>query len=196
MTRTEILNAIARQIGARRYVEIGVRNPGDNFDLIQVAEKVGVDPVAARPDILAMTSDAYFASNPEPADLYFIDGLHERYQVWTDIHRALCRLSPRGVVVVHDCLPCSLDAMTETKPNNGRPWNGTVWQSWVELRRMSTMESFCVPNDYGCGVVWWGANTAQYTEGIPAASEYLANFPKYARTAPLAAVLASLEARP
>lgn len=181
MTRTEILNAIARTIGARRYVEIGVRNPGDNFDLIQVAEKVGVDPVAARPDILAMTSDAYFASNPAPADLYFIDGLHTAEQAGRDFANAGLCLSPGGVIVLHDCLPQSTAAMGPIKPAGGGPWNGTVWQSWLAIRRMHAWESHCIFEDHGCGVAWRAPNTYILETGPVTAEQYLANPFKYAR---------------
>lgn len=196
MTRTDILNAIARTIGAQTYCEIGVRNPGDNFDLIEVAHKIGVDPVPARPDILRMTSDQYFAGNPEPRDLYFIDGLHTMEQAHNDWVHAGAHLTPRGVIVLHDCMPASVEAMAPIKPANGRAWNGTVWQAWLTIRGFATWESYCVPADHGCGVTWRGANSSRMTAPALEPVAYLANAPAFARATPLATVLAALEARP
>lgn len=196
MTRTAILNAIARTIGAKTYVEIGVRNPADNFDRIEVAHKIGVDPVPARGDILAMTSDQYFASAPAKADLYFIDGLHTADQAQCDFVTAGQYLTPRGVIVLHDCLPRSLAAMTETKPPGGGPWNGTVWRAWLEIRACPGRESYCVSDDHGCGVAWSAPNSSPLAGPALTPEAYLANAPALARVAPLSAVLAALEARP
>lgn len=199
MTRTDILNAIARTIGAQRYCEIGVRNPADNFDLINVPVKIGVDPRPARGDILPMTSDEYFEGNPAPCDLYFIDGLHEQYQALRDFLNAQRRLTPRGVIVMHDCRPSSIEAMSETKPDNGRPWNGTVWRAWLEIRSFLNAESFCVPHDHGCGVAWAGQNTNPAGKWAWVAQEsmdyFLRNRDAYTRSATLPEVLAALEAR-
>jgi hypothetical protein len=203
MTRTDILNAIAKTIGAKRYVEIGVRNPGDNYDRIEVEHKTGVDPVPARGDILRMTSDQYFAAKPEPADLYFIDGLHTAVQVDTDLRNALA-LSPRAVVVLHDCLPRSLEAMTPEKPANGRPWNGTVWRTWWYLGTVAPWTSYCVDADHGCGVIWaqprdYGATLNGFVTD-PKEHLIALNSPTMAvpllRIRPLSFILAALEARP
>lgn len=196
MTRTDILNAIARTIGARTYCEIGVRNPADNFDRIEVATKIGVDPVPARGDILAMTSDEYFSGAVSMADLYFIDGLHTRDQAHNDWVNAGARLAPRGVIVLHDCMPASVDAMAPIKPANGRAWNGTVWQAWLTIRGFAPWESYCVPADHGCGVTWRGANSSRMTAPALEPAAYLANAPALSRATPLATVLAALEARP
>ena len=37
-------NKIIRFYKYKNYLEIGVRNPADNFELIQVDNKIGVDP--------------------------------------------------------------------------------------------------------------------------------------------------------
>lgn len=196
MTRTDILNAIARTIGAKTYCEIGVRNPADNFDRIEVATKIGVDPVPARSDILRATSDQYFASCPKWADLYFIDGLHTDYQSARDFGNAALCLHPGGVIVLHDCLPRSLAAMAPVKPLGGGPWNGTVWKTWLAIRGFHAWESYCIPDDHGCGVAWRAKNSALGNPVLPDDATFLANAVNLVRAAHLPAVLAALEARP
>lgn len=195
MTRTDILNAIAKTIGARRYVEIGVRNPADNFDLIQVTDKVGVDPRPARGDILAMTSDAYFAARPEPADLYFIDGLHDELQAYADFVHAGVSLWPRGVIVMHDCLPRSLAAMAPEKPAGGGAWNGTVWRAWQSAAHCPGWDSMLVADDHGCGVIWRGVRQRGAPFRAVSEQDFLAMGDHLKDVNPLAAVLAALEAR-
>lgn len=43
-TRIDIINEIAKQTDAQTYLEIGVRNPGDCFDQVQIPQRWGVDP--------------------------------------------------------------------------------------------------------------------------------------------------------
>ena len=104
MNRTDIINAIARKIKAKSYLEIGVDN-GINFASIKCDRKVGVDPNPRMPGIHPMTSDTFFAQNDETFDLIFIDGLHIFEQVYRDIENALKVLNPNGYIICHDTNP-------------------------------------------------------------------------------------------
>src|SRR5690242_7674998 len=62
-SRTDVLNVIAYQAEARRYLEIGVRDRLSNFDRVLVPIKHGVDPAPARGRVdYCMTSDEFFAT--------------------------------------------------------------------------------------------------------------------------------------
>ncbi|MCZ2339079.1 MAG: class I SAM-dependent methyltransferase, partial [Chitinophagales bacterium] len=97
-------------------LEIGVRNPNDNYNKIMADVKYSVDPgveFKENPVDFKMTSDAFFERlrNGEHIDrnirfeLIFIDGLHLADQVDRDIEHALAFLKDDGFLVMHDCNP-------------------------------------------------------------------------------------------
>jgi len=133
MTRTDILNAVIERTGARSYLEIGVRNPADNFFRVRCARKTGVDPANERAlgvgwAIHPMTSAQYAATSPPPVDIIFIDGDHTAAGAAYDLatFAPLCRLA----LVAHDCWPGEGEDTGPVKPADGRPWCGGVWQAW------------------------------------------------------------------
>ena len=89
-TRTEVINFLLSTFDREtNYLEVGVRNPADNFNKIRAHRKRGVDPGAeflANPVDFRLTSDDFFAAlragrlpGIEPAirfDVVFLDGLH------------------------------------------------------------------------------------------------------------------------
>lgn len=174
-SRTELLNHLVTARGYRRYLEIGVRNPRENFNHVRAAEKAGVDPAPQRPISHVMTSDEFFArhrSEPgaQPYDLIFIDGLHLADQVERDILNGLAALSADGTIVLHDCNPLTADAQTDDYDGK-KHWNGTVWKAVVKLRATRPdLAMWVVDIDEGCGVVRRGtqvtfaAPTVDYTE--------------------------------
>jgi hypothetical protein len=172
MNRTDVLNALVRAYGLTAYLEIGVRNPRDNYELVRCHDKTGVDPAVSAPGVERMASDAFFAGlgrrgRGRPRrdfagaprrtwGLIFIDGLHQEDQAARDISNALRHLAPGGAVVVHDCNPQSEDAAAPQKPPGGGPWNGTVYRAWLQFRasdRMYVYHAVCVDCDHGCGVI-------------------------------------------
>ena len=63
-SRTEIINFLLSALNREtNYLEIGVRNPDDNFNLIKADSKYSVDPgveFEENPVDFPMTSDAFF----------------------------------------------------------------------------------------------------------------------------------------
>ena len=171
MTRTDILNYLAKKNNAQTYLEIGVRIAKHNFDKINIKNKIGVDPgvegVAEATHI--MTSDVFFEKNNEFFDIIFIDGLHEATQVERDINNSLKFLTPNGYIVCHDLNPLieghqlPLDdtrrkLFVKEQKEKGNPsygaWNGDCWKAWVKFRTTAKdLEMFVVDTDYGCGVL-------------------------------------------
>lgn len=156
--RWDVLNHIAKRIGARRYLEIGVAD-GSCMRQIDVAEKWGVDPnpsieaVKASTVFVPRTSDEFFATIAERAgkfDLVFIDGDHIAEQVLREVASAIKLLSTRGVIVLHDCNPHT-EAMQEVPARVGE-WTGDVWKAIVRLRRSGYILRV-VNSDYGVGIL-------------------------------------------
>jgi hypothetical protein len=101
MYRSEIINQIIKTKSLTKYLEIGVRNPDDCFNFINIELKDGVDPGFENPDNpvkYPYTSDDFFVrlennlldKSPDfKWDLIFVDGLHLSYQVEKDVLNSL-----------------------------------------------------------------------------------------------------------
>jgi hypothetical protein len=163
MNRTDIINAVARKIRAKSYLEIGVDN-GINFANIKCSHKVGVDPNPQMPGIHSMTSDDFFAQNVETFDLIFIDGLHIFKQVYIDIENALKALNPNGYIICHDTNPPTKER--QLVPWTGGDWNGDCWKAIVEMRKERIdLDITTVDTDEGITLITKGFQTPICIEG-------------------------------
>lgn len=176
--RTDLLNHLATKYNLKRYLEIGVQSPMQNFDKIICEYKVSVDPDPNAQASFCMTSDEFFElriieradlvsasisyediggpsqvnlSNVkyQKYDLIFIDGLHTGEQVKKDFENALQILSPNGFIVLHDCNPLKEEHTLVPRPSPTGHWNGDVYKFAVNL---SNEYSFTVDIDNGCRV--------------------------------------------
>lgn len=142
------INALARRLGAQRYLEIGVRT-GSTFRQVQTAERVGVDPcfqfdtqevVNESTHLHAITSDQYFAESAgdRPFDITFIDGLHVFEQVVRDLTNTLARSTPRSAILIDDTVPVDVYSAHRQQAVAGRlrreaggtsgAWHGDVFK--------------------------------------------------------------------
>ncbi len=162
MKRTDIINHLIEKNGYKNYLEIGIRNPRDNFDKIIIKSKDGVDPVwACEPlngRMFEMESDYFFKFYTENIfyDIIFIDGLHLMEQSDKDIQNSLNVLSEGGVIVMHDCNPITEFRQREVYEVDGEfpPWNGTVYKSLIKLRcTRDDLDVKVVDTDEGCGII-------------------------------------------
>jgi hypothetical protein len=149
------------RFGYSRYLEIGIRNPNDNFNRIKATTKDGVDPKGKCN--YPMTSDAFFEQldKEKRYDIVFIDGLHEAYQVTKDIFNAAAHLAPNGTIVMHDCNPPDeWHQRPVSEYKFSQPWNGTCWKSYAHHRLHNPrMAMWCVDTDWGVGVIRKGSQT-------------------------------------
>lgn len=161
-TRTDLINHLIASKGYRRYLEIGVRDPRQNFDKVRAQDKHSVDPDPQRPVTHKLPSDDFFAqraasADRAPYDMVFIDGLHIADQVERDIVNSLDALAPDGTIVVHDVNPMSREAQIDVY-TPGAHWNGSVWKAWAKLRATRADLFMCVIDmDEGCGVIRRGS---------------------------------------
>ncbi len=156
MKRTDIINELIAMFNYETYLEIGVRNPDDNFNKIKCKNKIGVDPdFRAKPTHL-MTSDQFFAENNKKFDLIFIDGLHTEFQARCDIVNAFHCLTKNGTIVIHDCNPTS-EAMQKVPPVQEQ-WTGDVWKAFIYFRTsVVDLNMFVIDTDYGVGIIRFGS---------------------------------------
>ena len=172
--RYNIINHLAARFGYKSYIEIGLRNPRDCFDIIMIESKDSVDPGFESDINLAkykFTSDEFFSNleagnldkpNDFKWDVIFIDGLHRSFQVEKDIENSLRHLSDNGTIVLHDCNPPTeyhaRCAFSDLSTAAGGYWNGTVWKAIYKLRCTNPDVDVCVVDeDWGCGIVRRGS---------------------------------------
>ena len=163
MPRSEVINSIISVINASSYLEIGVRNPADNFNLIKCDIKHSVDPgmeFDENPVDFPVTSDTFFEGvlpgSQGTYDVVFIDGLHHADQAYRDIGNAISRLSPSGVVILHDCMPPTRWHARYIRTLNGPArfeWNGTTWKAFWRFALESEFACNLLPLDFGLGVI-------------------------------------------
>ena len=152
MYRTKIINFLIRKHNYKSYLEIGVNNPEDNYNLVECEKKECVDPYTADsfsisnlPDLsnnnvasfltYRMTSDEFFSKVNKKYDLIFIDGLHTEEQSSRDLMNAMLHLNPGGKIVLHDSCPYHEEYQVENgeEVGIGIPWLGQVWKTIYKL---------------------------------------------------------------
>jgi hypothetical protein len=168
-SRTDVINYLLENIGGNTsYLEIGVRNPEDNFNLINASEKYSVDPgieFDRNPVDFQMKSDDFFNSLSKNEvlnaqikfDIIFIDGLHLADQVDRDITNCLRHIKDSGFILLHDCNPPTEWHARETYEFYHTPaygsWNGSVWKAFLKWRSNTSVYSCCIDTDWGLGVI-------------------------------------------
>jgi hypothetical protein len=178
--RTEIINfLLSLKEEDTTYLEIGVRNPEDNFNHIKATTKYSVDPgveFLENPADFKMTSDDFFKrlsgnellSNDIKFDVIFIDGLHLAEQVDRDIMNALGYIKDDGFIVLHDCNPPTQWHAREYFRFNYSPaqgyWNGTTWKAFVKWRCNPAVYSCCIDSDWGVGILSKSRHIGKNTE--------------------------------
>ena len=160
--RVRLLNQLIQSRGFTSYLEIGVGS-GRTFHAVHASRKVGVDPLGHVG--VKATSDRWFARNRQRFDLVFIDGLHHKDQVLRDVQNALHVLTPRGIVVLHDCLPSGRRQQQCPRPPGLSAWNGDVWKAVVELRRRPDLDTAVLDEDHGLGVLFPRPNSSPLAVG-------------------------------
>lgn len=169
-SRTEIINFILQTFNKTEtsYLEIGVKNPNDNFNKIQSIIKYSVDPgieFKENPVDYKLTSDVFFEKLRKGEilnqnvnfDVIFIDGLHLAEQVERDLTNSLDFISNDGFVILHDCNPPTEFHSRETYGYFISPatcfWNGTTWKTFFKYRQRNDIYSCCIDTDWGVGII-------------------------------------------
>ena len=184
-TRTDILNYLLSLLHRETsYLEIGVRNPNDNFANIHANTKFSVDPgveYKENPVDFRMTSDEFFRhlqsgeilSRYMQFDVIFIDGLHLAEQVDRDVANALKFVKEDGFIVLHDCNPPTEWHAREDYYFPLSPaklyWNGTTWKAFLKYRFDDSLNSCCVDTDWGVGIL---SKSRKLGKAIPACNPY------------------------
>lgn len=160
--RWDIINYIATKITNPAYLEIGT-SIGENYYKIKINNKECCDPIK-REGInytYTMNSDDAFVKikqQNKKYDIIFIDGLHCKNQVHSDIKNALSCLNKNGYILIHDCNPPTyLHARYphENFPEHfNSPWNGNVYQGFIKFKLENpTIFTRVIDTDWGIGII-------------------------------------------
>jgi hypothetical protein len=169
-SRTTIINFLLQLTSSENYLEIGVRNPNDNFSHINCTNKYSVDPgleFKKNPVDFKLTSDEFFEKlegnklqqfkKDIKFDVIFIDGLHTSGQVEKDIQNSLKYIKDSGFIILHDCNPPTEFHQRENYLFRNSPaggfWNGTTWKAFYKYRHLKGLYSVCFDTDWGVGVI-------------------------------------------
>jgi hypothetical protein len=159
---------LSKLSGETTYLEIGVRNPEDNFNHIIADKKYSIDPgieFKGNPLHYKITSDEFFElladnrilSSLIKFDLIFIDGLHLAEQVDRDISNAMKYIKDNGFIVLHDCNPPTEWHTRESTAFYNSPAgkfsNGTTWKAFLKWRFNPFVHSCCIDSDWGVGIL-------------------------------------------
>lgn len=190
--RYDIINEIISSFPKERnisYLEIGVRNPEENFDKIMAADKSSVDPgieAEINKADFPYTSDDFFTklesgeiakySSDYKFDVIFIDGLHLANQVERDIFNALNHIKDDGFIIMHDCNPPTEFHAAENYYYRLSPskdfWNGTTWKAFFKYRQLKDIFSCCIDTDWGIGIICKHKNLGYPTKTVNPFFEY------------------------
>ena len=181
--RSEIINYLIKSLGRQdiTYLEIGVRNPADNYNKIIASRKYSVDPgveFEENPVDFKRSSDDFFSKFKQGEilsldthfDVIFIDGLHLAEQVDRDIQNALEFIKDDGFIALHDCNPPTESHAREEYAYQISPamncWNGTTWKAFYKVRQRQDIFSCCVDSDWGVGIISKTVNLGNPTTSV------------------------------
>jgi len=158
ITRTEIINKLFEIYDFKSYLEIGVRVPAENFDLINANNKESIDPKPMGKCSYIMTSDDFFMNyvGDKKYDVIFVDGLHTAEQSYKDVKNAIKYLNEGGFIVMHDCNPPTEYHIRsyEEYLKTGGQWNGDVFKGFIRIKNeLIDWSCFVVDEDWGCGIL-------------------------------------------
>ena len=159
MTKHEFLAALHELLQPKTYLEIGVQ-AGGSLNLAK-CDAIGIDPYPlvgprGQQTIHAMTSDDFFAGNPDlpRLDLVFIDGMHLFECALRDFMNVQMYTLPSTVVVFDDVLPYNEAIAAREQPPGD--WTGDVWKMVEILGEETSLETRLVGVESTGALVVWG----------------------------------------
>lgn len=167
--KTEIVNFLLTLTKSENYLELGVRNPGENFNKIigknKFSKDLGVE-YKKNPVTFNLTSDDFYSQlenndlsikNNILFDVIFIDGLYISTQVEKDIENSIKYLTDDGFLILHDCNPPPEYHQRKDYYYFNSParyiWNGTTWKAFYKSRTNKNNFSICFDADWGLVVI-------------------------------------------
>lgn len=139
--RGQLIDAFVQKYNYKSYLEIGFLN-GLTFNLVNCDHKIGVDPQPRVNDhrVVAKTSDDFFAENTNIFDIVFIDGNHEKHQVYRDFKNSYQFLNDNGLIIFHDINPPS-------KAGTALSGHGDCFETWLNMCNHYKLYTYSTKDD-------------------------------------------------
>lgn len=170
MKKYDIINALGRRHGLRRYLEICTPTTGHMFAQVDsewftTKHRLVYNCPERTDDGLTYTYRTTLPYSHEilrtidtatngrcSYDLIFVDPFHTLQSSSADLTGACNMLSAGGIMVVHDCNPTD-ESMTGAVYQPGN-WCGLTYRAFIDFTLLrSDLTYFTVDTDYGCGVI-------------------------------------------
>lgn len=172
-TRFDVIQYLINCKNFQNYLEIGTRlvpeTGKSSIESIQCKYKTSVD-ISNTKASHVMSSDDFFRIIDKKIkyDIIFIDGDHEKTQVYKDIMNSLDHLSENGVIVCHDINPFAERQLHPSKCSN-------AWETWSLLRQTrSDLQMHALTVDM-IGVLTKGLQQLYHDPNIEYSWKYLEN---------------------
>lgn len=126
MHHSDFIAILAQVYEPNVYLELGTCR-GITFNKVKpyVKRAVGVDVFASyfydlvSGEIYCETTESFFNHFTDKVDMIFIDADHAFEMVKFDFYNALKLLNPRGIILLHDTNPASMDLVNPGYCNDG-----------------------------------------------------------------------------
>jgi hypothetical protein len=171
-TKYDIINWFGNHYNYSSYLEISVLTTGGFFnkvnDLIFKRKECLNYYVKELDDLYAdpqrgMPLDHDFKTQPfgygfdklakrsEKFDVILVDSFHTVEYTMRDLEASIRLISPKGVIVVHDCYPENQSLIGPWKQGS---WCGQTYEGYVRfIAAHSEYENYVFDVDYGCGII-------------------------------------------
>jgi len=87
-------------------------------------------------------------------DICLVDGYHTYHNTRRDLAEAFNLISDGGILVVHDCLPPTIEFASPTFRYGNRGWCGVTYKAFLDFVLFNNHIDYCtVDTDFGCGII-------------------------------------------
>jgi hypothetical protein len=166
-SKTDIINALGKINGWKRYLEIGTTTTGNYYKQIDrsqfevcerllyncpqnYADGMDIDFRSENLEISGCLSEIKKLNRRY--DVILADPWHEYATSYRDIREAFKLLNVGGALVVHDCFPTN-EKLTTPVFREGS-WCGVTYKAYLDfVLRSHELTYYTVDVDYGCGVI-------------------------------------------
>jgi len=168
LKKYEIVHALAKKYNYQSYLEICTPTTGNYFCKIDQSkfkktlrlmyncsaefdDGLPIDYRLSGLDISSIIKAT--TENKLSIDVCLVDSWHTYDNSFRDLRYAYDLLTDGGAMVVHDCLPTSLEFAS---PNfKLGPWTGVSYKAYVDFLLANKLSDyFTVDTDYGCGIIY------------------------------------------
>jgi len=138
-----IINFFIKKFNYNSYLELGVKDPRNNFNEINCEFKEGVDIDLNANATYTMSTNEFFntVGKNKTWDIIFIDADHKKEQVLLDFKNSLYRLNKGGTIIMDDVNPTDSKLLVPKFCNN-------AWEAFAEISKRKDLITHVVKGTY------------------------------------------------